>query len=135
LKQFHFVFGIVAVLVFLLTGQYMAIYQGHLQGMAGMPRLLYRSRHIYILFASLLNLVLGAYVTRQPKGWRRTLQIAGSILIVTATGLLVAAFIYEPSQGQIEYTPFSFYGIILIAIGTITHVLGGASAKDHAAKY
>ena len=37
MKHFHFVFGIAAVIVFLLTGQYMAIYQGHLRGMADMP--------------------------------------------------------------------------------------------------
>jgi hypothetical protein len=55
----------------------MAIYQGHLQGTADMPRMLFRSRHIYILLASLLNLCLDTYLTRQPGGWRRTLQLLG----------------------------------------------------------
>jgi hypothetical protein len=56
MKRVHLICGIAAVFVFLLTGQYMAIYQGHLQGMADLPRMLFRSRHIYILFTGLLNL-------------------------------------------------------------------------------
>ena len=125
MKRFHLIFGIATVLLFLLTGQYMAIYQNYLHGMAAMPRLLFRSRHIYILLASLLNLMLGTYLTRQPGGWRRTLQCVGSTVIIVATCLLVAAFVREPHFTQIDRTPFSFYGIILIAIGTVAHAIGG----------
>jgi len=125
LKHFHFVFGIAAVIAFLLTGQYMAIYQGHLEGMADMPRMLFRSRHIYILLGGLLNVMLGTYLVRQPGGWRRPLQCVGSVLTVIATCLLVAAFIYEPRLRQIERTAFSFYGIILVAVGTVLHAIAG----------
>jgi hypothetical protein len=130
MKRIHLVFGIAAVAVFLLTGQYMAIYQGHLQGMADLPRMLFRSRHIYILAASLLNLSLGTYLTRQPRGWRRWLQFAGSVLIIAASCSLVAAFIYEPSYRDIQRTPFSFFGIIIIAAGTLAHVVAGMSDKS-----
>src|SRR5262249_29286749 len=119
--------GIAGVIVFLLTGQYMAIYQDHLRGMAAMPRLLFRSRHIYILMASLLNLTLGTYLSRVRPGFRHKLECVGSGLIIVSTCLLVAAFIREPHFLQIERTRLSFYGIILLASGTLLHVIGGAA--------
>ena len=92
MKRVHLILGIAAVFAFLLSGQYMDLYYGHLRGMADMPRMLFRSRHIYIMLASLINLGLATYFTRQPAGWRSTLQTAGSALIVLATCLLVVAF-------------------------------------------
>ncbi len=131
MRRVHLIFGIAAVVVFLLTGQYMAIYQGHLQGMADLPRMLFRSRHIYILLASLLNLLLGTHLTRQPAGRRRALQVAGSILIIAATCLLVVAFVYEPHYRDTQRTAFSFFGIVIIAAGTLAHAIAGASEDHH----
>jgi hypothetical protein len=37
-------------------------------------RLMFRSRHIYILAAGLVNLVLGVYFERQARGWRRVVK-------------------------------------------------------------
>ena len=98
---------------------------GHLRGMADAPRMLFRSRHIYILLASLLNLSLGTYLKHQPPDWRRSLQLVGSVLITAATCVLVAAFLYEPLHGNLNYTPFSHYALYLIAAGAITHVIVG----------
>jgi len=125
MKRFHLIFGIAALFVFLLTGQYMALYHGHLRDMADMPRMLFRSRHIYILLASLLNIALGTYLTRKPAAWRGRLQLAGSILIVVATCMLVVAFTYEPGYRDLRNTPFSFEGLILILIGTLAHAIAG----------
>src|SRR4051812_21835401 len=110
MKRFHLIFGVGALLVFILTGQYMALYQGYLHGMPAMPRLLFRSRHIYILLGGLLNLALGTYLTRPPGGWRRRLQCVGSVLTIIATCLFVMAFVRDPRVRQIDWTPFSFYG-------------------------
>ncbi len=71
MKRFHLIFGIAALFVFILSGQYMDKVYGHLRGMADAPRMLFRSRHIYILFASLLNLSLGTYLKPQQRDWRR----------------------------------------------------------------
>ncbi|MGI9067297.1 MAG: hypothetical protein ACR2HX_12960 [Pyrinomonadaceae bacterium] len=61
MKRFHLIFGLLAVVAFLLTGKYMDSYLGHLRGMPDGPRMLYRTRHIFILLAGLLNLGIGAY--------------------------------------------------------------------------
>ena len=61
MKKFHLVFGVLVIIVFVLTGQYMDRYHEHLRGMADGPRMLFRSRHIFILLSGLLHLGLGAY--------------------------------------------------------------------------
>ena len=79
MRRFHLILGLVVVVVFLLTGQFMEYMHNRLlpDGM----RMLYRSRHIYFLLAGILNLSLGLYMTSRPSGWRSTLQIVGSMLI------------------------------------------------------
>jgi hypothetical protein len=124
MRLFHLIFGALLFAVFVLTGQYMDRYYDHLRGMADGPRMLMRSRHIYIFLAAMLNLGLGAYFTPRPHLWRRLLQLAGSGLIVVASGLFVAAFFYEPGFTSF-YTPYSRRALYLILWGTSLHVFGG----------
>ena len=125
MRRFHLLFGLAVVVAFLLTGQYMDRFHGHLEGFADGPRMLYRSRHIYILFAGLFHLGLGAYLARQTGGWRHALQLVGSALAVAATLLLVVAFFSEPPGGNLEHVPYSRLGIYTMAAGAIAHVVSG----------
>jgi hypothetical protein len=127
MKRLHLIFGLVVLVAFVLTGQYMDLYHRHLEGMADGPRMLYRSRHIFILLAGLLNLGLGAYVVRRER-WRGTLQWLGTALIMTATVLFVAGFFYEPGLEGLE-TPLSQRGAYAIVAGTLLHLLSGAGLK------
>lgn len=61
MKRIHFIFGLLVFIVFLLTGQYMDKVHNHLDGIEDGVRLLYRTRHIFILMASLIHIVLGLY--------------------------------------------------------------------------
>jgi hypothetical protein len=88
MKRFHLIFGLAVVIVFLLTGQYMEYV--HNRQLPDGTRVLYRSRHIYLLLAGLINLVIGTYFVPRAPSWRRTIQIAGSTLIGLAPGLLLA---------------------------------------------
>ena len=56
MRKFHLLFGAAVVVAFLLTGQYMDKYLNHLAGAPDGLRMLYRTRHIFILMAGLLNL-------------------------------------------------------------------------------
>ena len=125
MKRIHLIFGVFVVLAFLLTGQYMDKYYNHLAGLADGPRLLYRTRHIFILLAGLLNLGLGAYFTYRTQTWRRTLQLLGSLLIFTASFLFLIAFFYEPGLTDL-HTPLSHWGTYTIATGAVFHVISGA---------
>ena len=129
MKRFHLIFGIVVVLIFLLTGQYMDKFLHHLAGMPDGPRMLYRTRHIYILLSGLLNLGIGTYFSYGVTRWRRILQFLGSGLIVAATALFIAGFFSEPKLAGLE-TPWSGQGIYLIAYGTLLHLFSGLGQKN-----
>jgi hypothetical protein len=121
MKRLHLWFGCAVLIGFILTGQYMDRYHDHLRGMPDLPRMLYRSRHIYILLAGLLNVGIGAYLRTHQQRWRQLLQITGSGIIMVATILLFIAFFYEPQYpGYI--TPWSRWGLYLIVAGTLSHL-------------
>lgn len=121
MKKFHLIFGFAVVIAFLLTGQYMDRYHNHMEGVGDGVRLLYRTRHIFILLAGLLNLGLGAYLTLRVQLWRRVLQMLGSSLIVLASTLFVVAFFYEPGLRDL-HTPLSHWGTYTILAGTLFHL-------------
>ena len=75
MKNTHLIFGLLLVFVFLLTGQYMEYV--HNRTLTDGVRVLYRSRHIYLLLNALINITLGLYVQYAVTGWRRSLQLIG----------------------------------------------------------
>ncbi|HEX8141502.1 MAG TPA: hypothetical protein VF553_02835 [Pyrinomonadaceae bacterium] len=125
MRLLHLIFGISVVVVFLMTGQYMDIYHNHLDGMPDGLRMLYRTRHIFILLAGLLNLGIAAYFSYRSQLWRKALQGLGSALIVLSSVLFIAAFFYEPRLADL-YTPLSHWGTYTILAGTLCHLLSGA---------
>lgn len=129
MKTFHLVFGLLVVITFVLSGQYMDRYLAHLEFTPDLPRMLYRSRHIYILLAGLLNLGLGAYVNLAAERWRLALQLLGSFLITIATVLFVVAFMLEPARGSL-HTPYSGRAMYLILDGTLLHVIGSLRRSE-----
>jgi hypothetical protein len=129
MRKVHLIVGILLAVAFLLTGQYMDKYYNHMVGVPDGPRMLYRTRHIFILLTALLNLVIAAYFTLRSETWRRTLQLVGSGLIFTAGILFIIAFFYEPGLKNL-YTPLSHWGIEAIIAGTVFHLLSGAGVKS-----
>lgn len=128
MKKAHLIFGVLIVVAFLLTGQYMDKFYNHMHGVADGPRLLYRTRHIFILLAGLLNLGIGAYFTYRVERLQRTLQLLGSLLIFVASLLFLVAFFYEPHLADLK-TPLSHWGTYTIATGALLHVSSGVSPR------
>jgi hypothetical protein len=124
MKRFHLIFGFLVILIFILTRQYMDKFLQHLEGMADGPRMMYRTRHIYIPLSGLLNLAIGTYFSYRVTRWRRVLQFVGSGLIVAATALFITGFFWEPKLAGLE-TPLSGQGVYLIAYGTLLHFFSG----------
>ena len=122
MKRFHVVFGLLVFVVFLLTGQYMDRFHEHLRNMPDGPRMLYRTRHIFILFSGLLHLAIGSYFNYQVNRTGRIIQVVGSIFITIASVLFTIAFFYEPHLTHL-YAPLSKQGVILAATGVGLHAL------------
>ena len=130
MKLLHQTIGIMVVIIFLLTGQYLDFYYPHMEGVSDGMRMLFRSRHIYILLAGLLNICIGTYFSYRKERWRRTLQLTGSILVLVAPFLLLAAFFYEPPRANLQRT-FTLPAIVALLAGTLLHLLSGArQSKD-----
>jgi hypothetical protein len=96
----HLVVGALTVGAFLVTGLVMSNHEPPLAGMDWAARLLFRSRHIYVLAAGLVNLSLGlAYALPDGIG-RRSAAVAGSALALASAPLLFFAFFTEPMAGR-----------------------------------
>jgi hypothetical protein len=124
MRRLHLAIGFAGVVAFLMTGQYMDRWLGHLAGMADLPRMLYRSAHIYLLFAALLNVLLGLSA-EDPPGWRRGVTRVGSMLILIAPAMILIGFSLESTRTDFErpFVGFAIYGcfagVLLQAIARI----------------
>jgi len=123
MRRLHLVIGIIAVVAFVTTGQIMGRHQPPLSTLTDATRLLYRSRHIYILAAGLVNLMLGLYFQAAFQGWRRVVQTVGSVLAVIAPVLLVLAFASEPATGLPLENGWASYGLFALFGGCMLHAV------------
>lgn len=121
LRRLHLLVGLAGVILFIGTGLVMHWRYDHLRGMTDAARLLFRSTHIYLLLAALLNVVLGLYLQPARGRWPRRLQQAGSVLVLVGPLLFLAAFLQEPFLGGLlrPWTRPAVYGT---AIGVGLHL-------------
>jgi hypothetical protein len=124
-RGFHLGVGICTVVAFLVTGQLMRHHTPPMADLTDAARLMFRSRHIYILGAGLVNLVLGVYFERRKGGWRRAIQTAASVLLLAAPVLLIAAFALEPNRGFHEEMWWSHAGLYALFGGSLLHLVSG----------
>lgn len=131
LRRLHLAWGVGGVIAFVLTGQYMDRAYAHLEGQPDGVRMLFRSAHIYLLLAALLNLVLGLYARPAGARWARGLQVLGSVAILAGPPLFLAAFAWEPWLAGLD-RPWARPGIYLALAGGVLHALGGWSVERRA---
>lgn len=128
MKRFHLIFGVLALVAFILTGQFMGRVL-HSRDMEVGVRLLYRTRHIFLLLSGLSHILVGVYFVAAPSGWRKYLQIIGSVLLTAATGLFLAGFLIEPPARDLS-TPWSHWGTYLALAGTLFHLATVGGKKE-----
>ena len=127
MRRLHLAVGVVGVVGFLLTGQYMDRVHDHLRGMDDARRLLFRSTHIYLLFCSLVNLALGLYV-RPAVGWRHWIRLVGSLLVLAAPFVQAVGFFTEPWLSGLD-RPYSRPAIYGCFAGMLLHVIAMSPEK------
>jgi hypothetical protein len=132
LKPVHIAVGVVGLLAFALTGQYMAIFLKGLAETPDGPRLLYRSAHLYLMWASLLNLVVGLYFTVATGKGARIAQGIGSAMLLATPPLFLTGFFGESPTNDLV-RPFSSAANYLALLGTLLHVAtSGALQRQRA---
>lgn len=125
----HLIFGLITFVVFLVTGKLMRWDFPDKEIIPPEFRILMRSRHIYILISAFAHILLGLYLEIYRETWRKYLQLAGSVLLFTGTGLLVAAFFYETYTTQ-HFSDVSRNGLYMTLAGTIFHLFGGFKIRN-----
>ena len=128
MKWFHLIFGVLLFLVFTVTGRYMRVDFPDKDAIDQFLRALMRSRHIYILYSSLIHITLGVYMQLRPQAWRKFIQIAGSVALVAASVFLVIAWRVETYDLQ-QFSDLSREGIYLSLAGVVLHLIGGLRAE------
>jgi len=127
LRRVHLVVGILAVIAFLLTGQVMGHHYPQMKELSAELRLMFVSRHIYLLGAALVNLVLGLYFQMHQVAWRRALQVIGSLLILSSAVSSLLAFVVEPPLGLAGRSWRSLLGMVALFVGVMAHLVASAS--------
>ena len=122
LRMAHLAVGAIAVGAFLVTGMLMQGHQPPMPALDWGDRLLFRSRHIYLLGAALVNLALGVHYALPEGGARRSAAIAGSLLTLASAVMLFLAFFAEPMAGR-EPGRLSFLGLQALFAGVLLYAL------------
>ena len=128
MSSFHLILGGLLFYIFTLTGSYMRADFPDKELITPELRLLMRSRHIYILFASLLHMLLGAYVRMAGDVRVRLFQFTGSGLLTSAGVLFIIAFCLE-TYTYAHYSDISRWGLYLSLAGVGFHLVGGIADR------
>ena len=110
LRKLHFAVGLAGIVAFLVTGAYMNAGFPDLYAGNEILRYLYRSNHVYILLASLINVALG------------------SLLVIAAPVVLCFAFFLEAPVATPERV-WTLAGVAALAAGIALHVLGDLGVR------
>jgi hypothetical protein len=94
----HRTVGIATLALFAVTGQIMDHLDLDHMAVDSPVRLLYRSRHIYLLFAGLVNLAVGMRYVLPVSGTGSRAAVIGSVLMLVAPAILTVAFFVEPPR-------------------------------------
>ena len=122
IKLIHNLTGAISFMVFLGTGVYMLTKFPAIDTSNDFIKYIYKASHIYILMASLLNMILGGYFSLNEKKIDKIFQIIGSVLIILSTLMLIFAFFHEPGNLDVG-RPITGPAIVAIFFGVIFHWL------------
>lgn len=121
LGRVHIAVGVVGLLAFAVTGQYMAIVLRGLADMPDGPRMLYRSAHLYLMWSSLLNLVVGVYFVTAASQGARTAQTIASAMLLAGPALFIAGFFIESPVNNFDRL-YSGVANYLALAGALLHL-------------
>ncbi len=126
-RTVHLIVGFFVIAIFLLTGYHLKFHIHELMEANDRFRFSLRGNHIYILLLALLNVSLGTYMKVSQIRWCAYLQLVGSLMILTAPVMVVAAFFFENKESLER--PLTLMSIILALIGTVLHAISSVQTK------
>ncbi|MBI3468090.1 MAG: hypothetical protein HY000_34215 [Planctomycetes bacterium] len=92
-------------------------------------RMMFRSAHLYILLAALLNLVAGAHLRARVAKWLQRVQVVGSGCLLVSPVMFTAAFFAEPAPQRLD-RPIVLLAAALALLGAILHTIASYEKAD-----
>lgn len=99
LRKLHALAGIGFLMLFVATGQMMGFNAPPVPELPMAERMIFRSRHLYLLFIALINLLVALRYVLPAAGGRRHAALAGSLLTLLAGPLFAVAYFLEAEGG------------------------------------
>jgi hypothetical protein len=132
LKPIHLLVGVFGIVIFVLTGQYMSIVLRGLNDLPDGPRLLYRTSHLYLMWSSLVNLLVGMYFVVADSRNARVMQCIASALLLAGPPLILAGFFMESPGNNID-RPFCSFANYFALAGVIAHLFASRDSQKASA--
>ena len=124
----HLAVGLIAIVAFLITGMLMSAHEPPVMKMDWDQRLLFNSRHIYLMSAGLTNLAMGVhYALPAARVWRAAATL-GSPLALGSAVMLFFAFFAEPMAGR-SPGGLSGYGLFALFGGVMLYALASLAGR------
>jgi hypothetical protein len=107
----HWITGTLTLMLFPFAGLYMR-YVADVPHLSDAPRLMFRSRFLFLLLIATVNLGLSY---SEPRDWMQ--RVASAIILLAPLPLIVSFFV-DPTRGvqSSPWTVFTMRGIFLAAI-------------------
>lgn len=128
MRRLHLLVGLLSIVAFLITGFLMSVHVPALSECDPELRLLYRSRHVYLMFAGAANVLLGLYV-EESSSKARTLRRVASGLLLASPALAVFAFAHDPKAGALAQAGSGSLAAFAVFGGTLLFLLAEAIAR------
>ncbi len=134
MRRAHYIVGLLGLAGFALSGQALRFHRPALESLEAGTQMMFVSRHIYLLGAGVVNLMLGLYLQVQPESWRRRLQVFGSMLILASPFFLALAFLGEPGLGIAGRSWRTGAGLFTLLGGALAHFIASSRRGVHVKK-
>ena len=123
MKKLHLITGLIMIVVFVLTGQYLLRILTPFDGVLDGNRMMYRASHVYLLMSASVNVIAGCYYKSLPRSLPALAQKGGSLLLLLSQPVLLLAFIFEPANNIVD-RPYTLTGCILLLTGVFLTFTG-----------
>ena len=112
LQNLHLATGAIGLVVFAVQGHFMDTTLG-VSNLPDGPRMMYRTAHLYLMMASVINVLMGLLPTQAGAAWRRGLVTLCSVVFLLAPFLFLLSFIVESNDPAFmrPITVYTQYGV------------------------